>query len=938
MSTKTKKQGLDEDNQMKPSDEEEKVDALTESKKTTPDDASRTAELKPPPTVDGVDNSELLEATVKLKTPTVPKPESNPINGIPRNPEVPDSVAVDPQPRIGVSVSSLNVNVVEEDLPFRSDVPSSFGTPVLLNTTKGVNVVLDASSYDGPKISSEFGNARERKMAFIKLRREVIAKYIGIYRDMKDEINKFDYKNKFTIESQIGAKLLPLLRNNDLPQPDYVAARDVAIKMETVKIKGDSIEAKRFSKMYDALQQPAEKLLCDELNAHVAKHLIFDPTDPVRGIRRRREFFTLFNTKERFLSPIPPDVELEYYYATHSLQHGSPAADKFIGDNRLMFLALVDTVRVIIDNEFTTPFQDVTLTFTDVIQSLGVRVGEHSTKSSIAAKMTGAKAFEFANNYLLTAVMLEGVRLSFSRDIKVYNDETVFDAICLKLLTPSYFYTIDTRYKINNVLAIHLITRTEGYSARFPIDMDAAARGTIDYLKLMFDTPGAIKADIAKELRPFLYDDDAGSGWLNAGKLEFKSMRQVADSAVFLNQRNGGVLHPYLVDSAFTEDSVVIQFERFRMFFDKIQKTKTLQFGRPSRRGVEDTLVTLCEMLIKSETNISDMVHFMQHRINTLSLVSICRPEDPRAAMLTSRRLIKEIEVLPMMAASMIKFVKFGDLPPFFFEPSLVRYGWAVREYIEEWLFWWQYAKNTFTSTEMSRSAKLEFAFENAKTETGFDKVLSTTILGSPLVDALRAPSQNLLNTRWDDQMMIAQKFIDSNQSWMGFSTEFCFDPKPDRRSDHVYGIEYRARNVMPAVTLNEDDLRRHLHNKTMSATLGAHVRSGARIRFSIPILRRDELFSGIIDFKTTPHSLIKKLMDSWIRMSVFSTSPCIVSFARRSGLDMPILARSPMIQNGLHHPLKTTAWTSLSLLLFSIQRWSPFNHTSSDLTPLHSP
>jgi hypothetical protein len=579
----------------------------------------------------------------------------------------------------------------------------------------------------------------------------------------------------------------------------------------------------RHSKEFDGLMHPEEAMFVRAL-AQVEQMKTVDPSNPSLGILKQRAFLRNLETVNKYIAPLPSNIDLTYKYHEELLSavHGNGALDYLVNNNRPVQAALGATMKELIGNMADTPTSDIVEAFNELISTLGVRVGTHAKKNRIASQLSTSNAIDMSRNILLVASMNEYYRFRWDRNIAMFALENVFDAITLKLLLPAYMVDKSSRNRIDNTIALHLLRGTLRYrNAPVAGALAQPARlqsGEINLLNLMFDS-GAISAAASAEIRPFLYSDANGSGWLGAGQTGFTTTADIADSATYMNRRADGVFYNYMTGQPFEEGDVVEQFARFQLFFTYITGRGNLRFPKPNDKA-EDSLAALLERINISGDRMSDYVFQFEQRTRQLNLTALARPLSPVASMETDGYFIKAIDVPALAGFSFLALATVESMLPPFMGPEILEYGWAIRREAEELVYHLHYAERTFPKHKMSRKDRIEYAFSQMNFSTGFDVVLKDSMLGSTNYLSLKIPSFDSLNPYWHRRDTLAAEFARRMHQWLGYADKFYFDPDARIVHDHIYKTEYKRRNIEPAITINEKQLREHLRRKTLTATL----------------------------------------------------------------------------------------------------------------------
>jgi hypothetical protein len=525
---------------------------------------------------------------------------------------------------------------------------------------------------------------------------------------------------------------------------------------------------------------------------------------------------------------------------------GNSAYDFMVTNNIPFREAAIDMMKDIISAKIDMPTELVFIEFGDMLARLGVRTGTFARRNRLPSLLDTENGRSLARSILLVTCMNEFAHFEWDRKVDDFSLENIIDAFTMKLIMPSWVFDDTTRNRIDNVIAYHVMPATKGFRRHaVAIDRKLAQAGTVNYLTEQFDT-GAVSAEAAAAMRPFLYSG-GGGGWLNAGNSTYVAQSSIPNSGLFMNHRHDDVLYNHLVAPDFREGDDVPQHNYLsEMYRWLIADRRNIQFGRPNRND-EDTIVSLLEALYVSGDAISDMVYHMERRIAKLSMISLCRPISVPAALRPRPRRMHTIPIPVLAPLSMVRLVKWDQFMPLFIGDDLLRLGWAVREEIERFSWLRHFVDTLIPKHKMTKAERVDWVFQHTNFQSGVDELLKQYIIGTPSIQTLKFPALNTLNKFWSDRLYAAYKYIDDMAPWLGYAPRFYFDPDPDQQEDAIFKREYRARRVPPALIIDEQMLRRLLRRREFTRYVANAVQSRSVIQFNIPIQYNITEFDSIL-------------------------------------------------------------------------------------------
>lgn len=771
------------------------------------------AKSSPGPAPDG---SALESSLLDLTTaPTVPKLPA----GDDRSPDEPQ------KPEL------LNLNAVSiHTIPFSDKFYSAWGSVDVYN--------LDLQTiYQDHKLKvSAWVDNDSRIMAMHNMVLQILKLYSVVYKGVKDVPQQLMKNTTVTELGSIGANIMNLVeRPGAILEGDRVRMMALWDTFNSDDVVGNIVEMKRYSKRMTALVSPEEFVLQSKLSElEKAKILRYD--DPPAGIEMARDFYGSMAVGRTWFVPAGNTVDFDFYFFIKLLQQQSSAYDYLVEHNVELANVAYETVAAIVHNVNPIPTRGGQKNFEDAAAALNIRSGEFAEKNLVPAQMSENKARDFAKALLTVWSMNDEAAVDYEW-VDGFRLVALHDAIMHKLVMPNGLMFMRARNKIDNYIAMHLMTKTPGYRHR--VDLDLRMRdikdGSINILEEMFDR-NAISAQAAAECEPFLRTGSDGSGWGNKGVMTFKTMSSIPHARLFLNARKRDIMYNYVMDPTFQDGDDVPQFIAFLRFYRFLSSSaNNIKFGKPARRD-EDTVVAMLQGITVLGTQISTFWYQMTKRIHQISFLPLLRPVPFEDILNRDSRLIRRVYLPVMGITSGLKMIQVDEMEAEFLGIQMVKFGEAVKEFCEEFVFWYWFAKARFPRSLMDRAQRIEFALNSVETQTGMKEILRNAIIGTPLVRTIKLPPADTISQYWNDRYQIAEDYLWANHTNFGFATSFFMDPDARVVVTKLCSIEYKRRQRTPDIVITEPQFREALRQKTLTSLIGNAVARGELIEFKIPI------------------------------------------------------------------------------------------------------
>jgi hypothetical protein len=724
----------------------------------------------------------------------------------------------------------INMSATTITPKFKSAITTLFTLPQYGTRDEIPYMTIDNYS----KKIGTFSNAYTFLVTFSNLVREVAEIYNGIYQGFTDETEQLFHRSRVTVSGSIGLdlrKMLPQLRSDLVPLlTDYIQ------RLGTVKAEDNG----RYDRIYDVFVHPNEHRLQERLRANETK-LILGWPNTARGVQDLWDFYSNLDNEIQYLKTIDPSIDLNFKYVSYSLTSGNGnSAYDILCDNNVIMRNFGRNVmeQMITKNVEFQVESDATL-LTKMLNKLKIRVGQYDDVNSLPVMVSSAKAMEFARQIILASTLNDWVELSYDMYHEKFELSVLVDCLLFKLLTPKQLWSVTMVNKIDNYICKWFIPYIKGYkSERDGYNLLDASAGIRNFLSEGFAN-NFLDAATMQAIAPFLRTTVDGSGWMGAGQNQTVSMTDIKGGATFMNVRNGGAWYNYYSGVPYDDIKMPVeQFNRFDTFYKYFDGVRNrLAFSRPNT-GQDNALFIVLSLVEESQILLSEMVIDFNRKLKLLGLTSLAKVVPSVINNNRTGRIDRmPIKVAPMSAFSMLRLIKWDQIRPQTIERSVIRFGWAVREYFEQFVFWYNYVNDTFPSVRVTRKERINMAFSLAKTDSGVDKMFSNEIVGKPEAITLKVPgTQQVLNAYWNEKINAATEFIRAMAPYFGYSPFFVYDATPRIESNAVFEKIYVPREDAKVYVYTEASLEHDLRINAFAEKV-LDVRSqGGQVRFDMPV------------------------------------------------------------------------------------------------------
>jgi hypothetical protein len=681
------------------------------------------------------------------------------------------------------------------------------------------------------------------ELSFIVAKFDLIRKmqdsFTGILRGVTDTIEPTHQRARVTDESLIGYNFRS--RMADLKTSDSAAVLRFLETLGTSDVLEKGFDqSNKLSKVYDFFALPQERDFYRD-NAAIERRTMLGYPAVKDGVMMAKEFFSYQNGPFGHLKDFQPTLNLNFRYFTYILTPamGNTAYDRLVSErpNNAFRSFAIDVIDSIVASVPQVPVQPTSETTNALLNALRIKSGEFTEKNVLTYSISSTSAQDFNEIFLSMGMISEFRRLDYSLDHNTFDLTTMIDCLTMKLCIPMHFFDVRTVNQIDNYLYRWMLPGINRARTSVVVhDQVSLANGSVNYLERAFEL-GMLPANARVALEPFMRTTTTGGGWLTAGSTGSVSINAIPHGGTFLNARRDGLLYQPVTGKIRERDEEPIQqFSNFLILLDYISYSQNWNLSRMSK-GSEAAVIVMLRRIESRDFQFRQWATRMDDTVRRLNLCSLARPI--RVADLEARNItgFREYKMLRKMSAySSILLSDWSDLVRRTLPITHIQFGWAVREYLQQFTFWWHKVKEELDSQLITRSARLKLVMSLATTNTGVDKILMEKVSGSSNLVTLKVPKVE--NDFLDSKYEAATAFIDAMKNHLGYADEFYLDAMPSIVKNRYYAKEYVVRNTLP-INVNEVQLKRHLRESTFTPLVRKALdpsENPAVIRFQMPV------------------------------------------------------------------------------------------------------